>query len=59
MKGKVNWWQRLKPKLWSLMDEPYSSFAAKVTSIGPETRAMEISFRSRQEEKSDNPPQID
>jgi potassium voltage-gated channel Shaw-related subfamily C member 1 len=29
-KGKVNWWQRLKPKLWSLMDEPYSSNAAKV-----------------------------
>jgi hypothetical protein len=30
MKGKVNWWQHLKPKLWSLMDEPYSSNAAKV-----------------------------
>lgn len=30
VKGKVNWWQHLKPKLWSLMDEPYSSFAAKV-----------------------------
>lgn len=30
VKGKVNWWQNLKPKLWSLMDEPYSSTAAKV-----------------------------
>lgn len=59
MKGTVNWWQRLKPKLWSLMDEPYSSFAAKVTPIGPETRAMEISFPLSQEEISDNPPQID
>ncbi|XP_070506698.1 potassium voltage-gated channel protein Shaw-like isoform X2 [Chironomus tepperi] len=32
-KGKVNWWQRLKPKLWSLMDEPYSSNAAKIVGI--------------------------
>lgn len=32
-KGKVNWWQRLKPKLWSLMDEPYSSNAAKVIYV--------------------------
>jgi potassium voltage-gated channel Shaw-related subfamily C protein len=31
VRGKVNWWQHLKPKLWSLMDEPYSSNAAKVT----------------------------
>lgn len=30
VKGKVNWWHRLKPKIWSLMDEPYSSNAAKV-----------------------------
>lgn len=29
-KGKVNWWQHLKPKLWALFDEPYSSYAAKV-----------------------------
>jgi hypothetical protein len=33
-KGKVNWWQHLKPKLWSLMDEPYSSNAAKVNMNG-------------------------
>ena len=29
-KGRLNWWQRLKPKVWSLFDEPYSSNAAKV-----------------------------
>lgn len=29
-KGKVNWWQHLKPKIWALFDEPYSSHAAKV-----------------------------
>ena len=29
-KGKVNWWQHLKPKIWALFDEPYSSYAAKV-----------------------------
>ncbi|EDS26227.1 voltage-gated potassium channel [Culex quinquefasciatus] len=28
-KGKVNWWQHLKPQMWSLFDEPYSSNAAK------------------------------
>ena len=32
-KGKVNWWHKLKPKLWSLMDEPYSSNAAKVIAF--------------------------
>lgn len=31
VKGKVNWWHHLQPKLWSLMDEPYSSNAAKVS----------------------------
>ncbi|CAO1379605.1 unnamed protein product [Diamesa hyperborea] len=32
-KGKVNWWHKLKPKLWSLMDEPYSSNAAKIVGV--------------------------
>ena len=32
-KGRLNWWQRLKPKIWSLFDEPYSSNAAKVRII--------------------------
>jgi hypothetical protein len=30
VKGHVSWWQQLKPQIWSLFDEPYSSNAAKV-----------------------------
>lgn len=30
VKGTVSWWQDMKPKIWSLFDEPYSSNAAKV-----------------------------
>lgn len=29
-KGQLNCWQKYKPKLWLLFDEPYSSVAAKV-----------------------------
>lgn len=29
-KGDVSWWQQMKPQIWSLFDEPYSSNAAKV-----------------------------
>lgn len=29
-KGRVSWWQQMKPQIWSLFDEPYSSNAAKV-----------------------------
>lgn len=29
--GRLNWWQRTKPKIWSLFDEPYSSNSAKVS----------------------------
>lgn len=35
--GRLTWWQRFKPQLWSMFDEPYSSNAAKVqyfTMIG-------------------------
>uniref|UniRef100_A0A182YRX1 Uncharacterized protein n=1 Tax=Anopheles stephensi TaxID=30069 RepID=A0A182YRX1_ANOST len=32
-KGKVSWWQHLKPQIWSLFDEPYSSNAAKVNVL--------------------------
>lgn len=28
--GRLTWWQRFKPQLWSMFDEPYSSNAAKV-----------------------------
>ncbi|UXI22609.1 TATA box-binding protein-associated factor RNA polymerase I subunit A-like [Sarcoptes scabiei] len=32
-KGKLTRWQRLKPKIWLLFDEPYSSNAAKGVAI--------------------------
>jgi len=28
--GQLNWWERIKPKIWALFDEPYSSTFAKV-----------------------------
>lgn len=28
--NNLNWWQRTKPKLWSLFDEPFSSTYARV-----------------------------
>ena len=28
--GELNCWQKVKPKIWALFDEPYSSTAAKV-----------------------------
>ena len=28
--GRLSWWQKTKPKIWSLFDEPYSSNSAKV-----------------------------
>ena len=28
--GNLSWWQKTKPKIWSMFDEPYSSSAAKV-----------------------------
>ncbi|KAK0084669.1 hypothetical protein PV325_006605 [Microctonus aethiopoides] len=31
--GRLTWWQKLKPKMWSLFDEPYSSNAAKVGTV--------------------------
>jgi len=32
-KGRLNWWQRTKPAIWSLFDEPYSSFSAKLVGL--------------------------
>jgi potassium voltage-gated channel Shaw-related subfamily C protein len=29
--GTLSRWQRLKPRVWSLFDEPYSSTGAKVS----------------------------
>ncbi|XP_071743484.1 potassium voltage-gated channel protein Shaw isoform X2 [Lepeophtheirus salmonis] len=31
--GELSWWQRTKPKIWSVFDEPYSSSTAKVIGI--------------------------
>lgn len=32
-KGSISWWMRLKPKIWTTFDEPYSSSAAKGVGI--------------------------
>ena len=31
--GDLSWWQKTKPKIWSMFDEPYSSSAAKVSQV--------------------------
>ncbi|XP_059086505.1 potassium voltage-gated channel protein Shaw-like [Tigriopus californicus] len=31
--GNLSWWQKTKPKIWSMFDEPYSSSAAKVVGV--------------------------
>jgi potassium voltage-gated channel Shaw-related subfamily C protein len=31
--GTLSRWQRLKPRVWSLFDEPYSSTGAKVSFV--------------------------
>ncbi|XP_075211011.1 potassium voltage-gated channel protein Shaw-like isoform X2 [Lycorma delicatula] len=31
--GHLSWWQKLKPQVWSLFDEPYSSIGAKVVAV--------------------------
>ncbi|XP_055596768.1 potassium voltage-gated channel protein Shaw isoform X2 [Uranotaenia lowii] len=31
--GRVSWWQHMKPQIWSLFDEPYSSNAAKIIGV--------------------------
>ncbi|KAI2810518.1 hypothetical protein BLOT_001680 [Blomia tropicalis] len=49
LNGTLSWWQRLKPKLWSLTDEPYSSNAAKVVgllSTHPNMRVPHISIHN-------------
>lgn len=32
-KGRLSWWQKTKPQLWSLFDEPYSSNSAKIIGV--------------------------
>lgn len=31
--GDLSWWQKTKPKIWSMFDEPYSSSTAKVKMV--------------------------
>uniref|UniRef100_A0A8D9EB56 Potassium voltage-gated channel protein Shaw n=1 Tax=Cacopsylla melanoneura TaxID=428564 RepID=A0A8D9EB56_9HEMI len=33
LEDSLNSWQRLKPKVWSLFDEPYSSLGAKILAV--------------------------
>ncbi|XP_063985826.1 potassium voltage-gated channel protein Shaw [Diachasmimorpha longicaudata] len=33
LNGTLTWWQKIKPKMWSLFDEPYSSNAAKIIGV--------------------------
>lgn len=33
LSGNLSWWQKKKPRLWSLFDEPYSSPSAKVKNL--------------------------
>merc|ERR1712179_122784 len=32
-KGNLTWWMKMKPKIWSLFDEPHSSVPARVLSF--------------------------
>ena len=41
--GTVSWWQKTKPRIWSMFDEPYSSLAAKV-EIGDVSSSLSSSF---------------
>lgn len=41
--GTLSFWQKLKPKMWSLFDEPYSSVYAKVRVL---LLSMNLSFKS-------------
>ncbi|XP_045127354.1 potassium voltage-gated channel protein Shaw-like isoform X2 [Portunus trituberculatus] len=33
LSGRMSWWQRTRPKVWALFDEPYSSWMAKVIAM--------------------------
>lgn len=42
--GTLTRWQRLKPKIWALFDEPYSSSSAKVPPLNVHHRNVIIRF---------------
>ena len=31
--NRVSWWQKTKPQIWLMFDEPYSSLAAKLVGV--------------------------
>ena len=33
LSDRLNWWQKLKPRIWSVFEEPYSSLTANVSSL--------------------------
>lgn len=39
--GELNCWQKVKPKIWALFDEPHSSTAAKVRVAKQQGRERE------------------
>jgi len=40
--GTLNLWQRTKPKLWALFNEPHSSLSAKVSVVRTFTNIINI-----------------
>lgn len=42
--GTLTRWQKLKPKIWALFDEPYSSSSAKVPPVNVQHRNVNIHF---------------
>jgi potassium voltage-gated channel Shaw-related subfamily C member 1 len=33
LSGELSWWQKMKPKIWTILNEPSSSTGAKVTQF--------------------------
>lgn len=48
LNGRMSWWQKTRPKVWSLFDEPYSSWMAKVRL---QTKAVSVDAEQREREK--------
>ncbi|KAG5898508.1 hypothetical protein JTB14_038462 [Gonioctena quinquepunctata] len=42
--GTLSRWQKLKPKIWALFDEPYSSSQAKVPPFNVQHRNVNINL---------------
>lgn len=46
LNGKLTKWQKWKPKLWALIDEPYSSIYAKVSLSKIKLHIWSTKYRS-------------